>query len=129
MYTRLQVGDPKEDKASVQFLAERAELLLRVANSHGLRSRQQALEWLGSHFRVALMAPQHMSDMQASSATALWDLRDVPLHCCGKHVNERCFDGCLQAGELLLREHVFIHLEQPVDKLNTLVQVPLWVQF
>jgi hypothetical protein len=66
VYTRLQVGDPKEDKASVQFLAERAELLLRVANSHGLRSRQQALEWLGSHFRVALMAPQHMSDMQAS---------------------------------------------------------------
>ena len=65
--TQPQVGDPKEDKASVQFLAERAELLLRVANSHGLRSRQQALEWLGSHFRVALMAPQHMSDMQASS--------------------------------------------------------------
>ena len=30
---------------------------------------------------------------------------------------------CQQAGELLLREHVFIHLEQPVDKLNTLVQV------
>jgi aryl-alcohol dehydrogenase-like predicted oxidoreductase len=77
VHTRLQVGDPKEDKASVQFLAERAELLLRVANSHGLRSRQQALEWLGSHFRVALMAPQHMSDMQASSATALWDLREA----------------------------------------------------
>ena len=68
----------------MQFLAERAELLLRAANSHGLRSRQQALEWLGSHFRVALMAPQHMSDMQASSqrhsgfespcATLLWSM-------------------------------------------------------
>jgi hypothetical protein len=50
----------------VQFLAERAELLLRVAASHGLRSRQQALQWLGSHFRVALMAPQHLPDTEAS---------------------------------------------------------------
>lgn len=38
-----QVGDLKKDKGAIQFLAERAELLLRVAASHGLRSRTQAL--------------------------------------------------------------------------------------
>ena len=27
----------------------------------------------------------------------------------------------LQAGEVLLREHVFIHLERPIDKLNALI--------
>lgn len=57
-------ADRDLDKASVQFLAERAELLLRVAASHGLRNRTQALQWLGSHFRVALEVPQHVSDYQ-----------------------------------------------------------------
>ena len=27
----------------------------------------------------------------------------------------------MQAGELLLREHIFIHLDRPIDKLNALV--------
>lgn len=28
---------------------------------------------------------------------------------------------CLQAGEKLLREHVFVHVERPADKLNALI--------
>ena len=28
---------------------------------------------------------------------------------------------CLQAGEKLLREHVFVHAERPADKLNALI--------
>ncbi len=27
----------------------------------------------------------------------------------------------LQAGEMLLREHIFIHLDRPIDKLNALI--------
>ena len=29
--------------------------------------------------------------------------------------------SCSQAGEVLLREHVFIHVERPLDKLNALI--------
>ncbi len=58
----VQAGDGED--GGIQFVAERAELLLRQAARHGLATRTQALQWLGSHFRVALDLPHHRSDYQ-----------------------------------------------------------------
>jgi hypothetical protein len=47
------------------FVAQRAELLLRKAASLDMHTRAQCLAYLGSHFRIALDVPAAASDHQA----------------------------------------------------------------
>ncbi|MEW5309998.1 MAG: hypothetical protein WDW38_001834 [Sanguina aurantia] len=56
----LSAAPPGSGHAS--FVAERAELLLIRATKSGLRTRAQCVEYLGSHFRVALDQPARKSD-------------------------------------------------------------------
>ncbi len=60
----LQAGNTPIGAEGSQFVAERAELLLRQGSKHGLRTRSEALQWLGSHFRIALDVPSYKSDYQ-----------------------------------------------------------------
>lgn len=53
-----------DDKESVTIMAERAEILLRSTHHYALHTRSECLRWLGSHFRIALAAPTHLSDFQ-----------------------------------------------------------------
>ncbi|MEW5303502.1 MAG: hypothetical protein WDW36_006188 [Sanguina aurantia] len=68
----LSAAPPGSGHAS--FVAERAELLLIRATKSGLRTRAQCVEYLGSHFRVALDQPARKSD------------HDVGLHLLDKFV-------------------------------------------
>lgn len=45
-----------------EFVAERAEMLIREAGKLGLGTRARSLEYLGNHFRVILDVPPGMSD-------------------------------------------------------------------
>ena len=47
------------------FVVERAKFLLAEASRLGLHTRTECLEYLGSHFRVALDIPDRKSDYQA----------------------------------------------------------------
>ena len=72
---------PEEGQEAGGFVAERAELLLRQAQRYGLATRSDALQWLGSHFRVALDIPERKSDLQVGRCPCLlqfWQSSHTP---------------------------------------------------
>jgi len=79
---------PGEDGGPDAFVAERAELLLRQSVGLGCKTRSTALSYLGRHFRGQAQLARRL----APGAT------------------DR------EAGEILLREHVLIHLDDDDDK-------------
>ena len=61
----------QESVSDAAFIADRAELLLRQAQRFHLRTRAEALEYLGSHFRGAVGALPRKTDYQVPSYTNL----------------------------------------------------------
>lgn len=70
-------------------ISGRVEVLLRDARRYNVRRRIDALNFLGSKFRVILNLPSYMTDQQAA--------------------------------ELLIQEHVLVHLDDFSDKFNFLL--------
>ena len=143
---------PTQDSGHCGFVAERAELLLRQAGQYGLRSRAQCVEYLGNLFRATLDAPPRKTDYQARGAerggvgrggagrggAALARSRSSsgnPTHPAPSPAStpsptrptptRRPSLPARQVGEQLLRDLLFIHLDEPVDKLQLGVQMLL----
>ncbi|KAG2440977.1 hypothetical protein HXX76_003830 [Chlamydomonas incerta] len=67
LYAKLVAGSAPGGGAAA-FAAERAELLLRQADRHDLRTKTQCIEYLGRHFRVVLEQPASATDYEVGEA-------------------------------------------------------------
>ncbi|PNW80548.1 hypothetical protein CHLRE_07g322176v5 [Chlamydomonas reinhardtii] len=67
LYGKLVSGSAPGGGAAA-FAAERAELLLRQADRHDLRTKTQCIEYLGRHFRVVLEQPPSATDYEVGEA-------------------------------------------------------------
>jgi len=65
----------RTSQGSEDFVAQRAELLLRKAASLGMHTRARCLAYLGSHFRVVLDAPTAATDHQVLTFPATFAQR------------------------------------------------------
>ncbi|KAL4423560.1 hypothetical protein ABPG77_004600, partial [Micractinium sp. CCAP 211/92] len=134
------------DASHCSFVAERAELLLRQAAQFGLGTRAQCVEYLGNLFRATLDVPARKTDYQVRSRRRLPHRPPCYMLCMpgagllAQHRTPCCHSlrqallptctvprcrWCMQVGEQLLRDLVFIHLDSPADKLQLTVQMLL----
>ena len=72
--------DGQESGSDAAFVADRAELLLKQAARFGLKTRAACLEYLGSHFRAALISLPRKTDYQVQPPTSV--SQTCPLSVC-----------------------------------------------
>jgi hypothetical protein len=119
------------------------EILLRQAAQFGLHTRVACVEYLGNLFRVAMDAPARKTDYQVGTWVGAWvgwkDCTEwvggqVVVVDAGGHLYHYlpltivpCWLAIflLQIGEQLLRDLLFIHIDQPADKLQLTCQMLL----